>query len=305
MDRNSFLRSLAIGAGGFLSYRNLLSALRQTGNTGFNLKFAPHFGMFEQMAGSGLADQLRFIYEQGFRALEDNSMKTRALEEQETIAREMERLDMQMGVFVAHTIGWQKPNLTTDDPDLHRYFLKEIKASIPVAKRVRAKWITVVPGHVDKRLEMSYQTANVIEALKRASELLEPHGLIIVIEPLNPLRDHPGQFLTKISQAYQICKAVDSPSCKILFDIYHQQITEGNLIPNINYAWDQIGYFQVGDHPGRNEPLTGEINYINIFRHLYQKGYNGIIGMEHGNSMPGKKGEQAIIDAYRKCNPRN
>ena len=303
MDRNSFLRSLAIGAGGFLSYRNFFSTIGQTDNTEFSLKFAPHFGMFEQMAGSGLADQLRFIHEQGFRALEDNSMKTRVIEEQETVAGEMERLDMQMGVFVAHTIGWQKPNLTTDDPDLHRHFLKEIKASIPVAKRVRTTWMTVVPGHVDKRLEMSYQTANVIEALKRASELLEPHGLIIVIEPLNPLRDHPGQFLTKISQAYQICKAVDSPSCKILFDIYHQQITEGNLIPNIDYAWDEIGYFQVGDHPGRNEPLTGEINYVNIFRHLYQKGYNGIIGMEHGNSLPGKKGEQAVIDAYRKCDP--
>lgn len=86
----------------------------------------------------------------------------------------------------------------------------------------------------------------------------------MVLEPLNPWRDHPGLFLTKIPQTFLICKAVDSPSCKILFDIYHQQITEGNLIPNMEKAWGEIGYFQSGDNPGRKEPGTGEINYQNL-----------------------------------------
>ena len=105
--------------------------------------------------------------------------------------------------------------------------------------------------------------------------------------------------MTKIPQAYQICKAVDSPSCKILNDLYHQQITEGNLIPNINMAWDEIAYFQVGDNPGRKEPTTGEINYKNVFKHIHKKGFKGIVGMEHGNSKPGKEGEEALIKAYR------
>jgi hydroxypyruvate isomerase len=152
---------------------------------------------------------------------------------------------------------------------------------------------------VDRRLEMSYQTANVIEALKWAAGVLEPHGLVIVLEPLNTLRDHPGQFLNRIPQAYALCKAVGSPSCKILFDIYHQQITEGNLIPNIDRAWDEIAYFQVGDNPGRREPGTGEINYRNVFRHIHGKGYSGIVGMEHGNARPGRDGERAVIDAYK------
>jgi hydroxypyruvate isomerase len=107
--------------------------------------------------------------------------------------------------------------------------------------------------------------------------------------------------LKKVSQAYQICKAVDSPACKILDDLYHQQITEGNLIPNIDLAWDEIAYFQMGDNPGRNEPTTGEINYKNVFEHIYKKGFKGVLGMEHGNSKKGKEGEIAVIEAYRKC----
>jgi hydroxypyruvate isomerase len=121
----------------------------------------------------------------------------------------------------------------------------------------------------------------------------------MVLEPLNPIKDHPGLFLTEIPQAYQICRAVGSPSCKILDDLYHQQITEGNLIPNLDAAWEEIAYIQVGDNPGRKEPGTGEINYKNIFKHLYDKGYNGIVGMEHGNSMKGAEGERMVIDAYR------
>jgi len=113
-------------------------------------------------------------------------------------------------------------------------------------------------------------------------------------------RDHPGLFLTKSAQAYEVCRAVDSPSCKILFDIYHQQIQEGNLIPNIDASWDEIAYFQIGDNPGRKEPTSGEINYLNVFKHIYDKGYRDIMGMEHGNSKPGEDGEMAVIEAYRK-----
>jgi hydroxypyruvate isomerase len=160
--------------------------------------------------------------------------------------------------------------------------------------------MTVVPGHLDLRLDMGYQTAHVIETLKQASAILEPHNLIMVLEPLN-FRDHPGLFLTKAAQTYEICKSVDSPSCKILFDIYHQQITEGNILPNIEKCWDEIAYFQIGDNPGRKEPTTGEINYQNIFKFIASKGFTGILGMEHGNAMPGIEGEKAVIEAYRKC----
>lgn len=264
----------------------------------FKLHYAPHLGMFREHAGADPVDQLNFMADQGFMAFEDNGMKGREKALQEKMAFTMARRKIRMGVFVAHSIYWTKPNLTSGDKDLREEFLQEIEASVEVAKRINAKWMTVVPGYVDQRQNLQYQTANVIEALKRASAILEPHDITMVLEPLN-FRDHPGMFLSESPQAYQICKAVDSPSCKILFDIYHQQIQEGNLIPNIEASWDEIAYFQVGDNPGRKEPTTGEINYKNVFKFIHSRGFDGIVGMEHGNSQSGKNGEKAVIEAYR------
>ncbi len=264
----------------------------------FKLKFAPHDGMFKYLGGETILEQLSFIAEQGFTAFEDNEMRNRPVALQMKMATLMREKNIQMGVFVAHKIYWKEPNLASGDQGMRAAFLKEIKASVEVAKRVNAKWLTVVPGHVDLSQDMEYQTQHVIEALKQAAAILEPHNITMVLEPLN-FRDHPGLFLTESPQAYQICKAVDSPSCKILFDIYHQQIQEGNLIPNIEKCWDEIAYFQIGDNPGRKEPTTGEINYKNIFKYIHSKGFTGILGMEHGNSILGKEGEQAVINAYK------
>ncbi len=299
MNRRSFLKTGAASATAFaVSPAGVAHAGSQTPHD-FQLKYAPHFGMFSKLAGDDLLDQLRFAADQGFRAWEDNGMKGRSAREQERIANEMARLGIEMGVFVAHTIYWSEPNLASGNAEKRDEFLREIRESVEVAKRVNATWMTVVPGHLDLRLEMDYQTANVVETLRRAAEILEPHGLVMVLEPLNPFRDHPGLFLSKVPQAYQVCRAVDSPACKILFDIYHQQITEGNLIPNIDRAWGEIAYFQIGDNPGRNEPTTGEINYRNVFKHIHSKGFTGILGMEHGNAQSGEAGERAVIAAYQ------
>jgi len=267
----------------------------------FKLKYAPHFNMFKHSAGDDPIDQLKFAADQRFTAWEDNGMKKRPVELQEKIARTMEQLGMKMGVFVAHgSIG--KLTFARKDKDVWDAVLKDIQDSIEVAKRVNAKWMTVVPGNVDEtgrnRLAMGYQTANVIELLRRCSDLLEPHQLVMVLEPLNWFANHGGTFLQGSPQAYAICKAVNSSSCKILFDVYHQQITEGNLIPNIEKCWDEIGYFQCGDNPGRKEPGTGEINYRNIFKYIHSRKFEGVLGMEHGNSGKGAEGEQAVIDAY-------
>jgi len=274
----------------------------------FKLHYAPHFRMFQNLAGKDEIDQLKFAADQGFTAWEDNQMKKRPKDLQEKIARTMSRLNMKMGVFVAHgSIG--SVTFANKDAATWEGILSEIRDSIEVAKRVNAKWITVVPGNVDEnpraRLALGYQTANVIELLRRCSGILEPHGLVMVLEPLNWYANHGGTFLRYSDQAYALCKAVNSPSCKILFDIYHQQITEGNLISNIDKSWDEIGYFQAGDNPGRKEPGTGEINYRNVFRHIHERSKKEskdfIIGMEHGNSIKGPEGDQAVIDAYRQA----
>ncbi len=300
MNRRSFVRTGAAAAAAAtlpLSGASMARSTRKPGEP-FNLNYASHLGMFKEHAGSDPVDQLSFMADEGFRAFEDNNMRNRPVDQQEAMAAVMAKRGLQMGVFVAHEIYWKEPNLASGKEEWRDEFLAYIRAAVDVAKRVNAKWMTVVPGHVDFRQDMGYQTANVVESLKRASEILEPHELVMVLEPLNP-RDHPGLFLTKIPQAYEICKAVDSPSCKILDDLYHQQITEGNLIPNMDAAWDEIAYFQIGDNPGRKEPTTGEINYLNVFKHIHDKGYTGVLGMEHGNSEGGKEGERAVIDAYR------
>jgi hydroxypyruvate isomerase len=268
----------------------------------FRLKYAPHFGMFKHHAGKDLVDQIKFMADQGFTALEDNSMMQRPKELQEKVAHEMGRLDMTMGVFVAYGSGeFGKKTFVTSDKTIRQELVKQMTKAVEVAKRVNARWGTVVPAGYDHSVQWEYQTANVIENLKYCAEVCEPSGFIMVLEPLNWWANHPGLFLTRIPQAYEICRAVASPCCKILDDLYHQQITEGNLIPNIDRAWEEIAYFQVGDNPGRKEPTTGEINYRNIFKHLHNKGYQGVIGMEHGNSKPGKEGELAVIKAYRYC----
>ncbi len=312
MQRRRFLRSFAAASAALpLAHTGFAAGLFEKGEYSgfsgsrpeFTLDYAPHFGMFTNHAGDDLLDQLRFMAEMGFRSMEDNGMGGRTPEMQEAIAQEMTRLDMRMGVFVAHRIDWQQANLASGDPARRQEFLDDIRAAVDVAKRVNATWMTVVPGRVDQRQEMEYQTVHVVESLKRAAEILEPHGMVMVLEPLNWWSNHPGMFLSRAPQAYMICKHVDSPACKILFDIYHQQISEGNLIPNIEKSWDEIGYFQIGDNPGRKEPTTGEINYRNVFKYIHERGYTDILGMEHGNAQPGKEGEQALIDAYASVDP--
>ncbi len=266
----------------------------------FKLNFAPHFGMFANHAGNEPVDQLKFAADQGFHAWEDNGMKGRSVADQEKIGKTMTQVGISMGVFVANDIDWTNPTLTTGNKDHVDRFLQNCRDSVDVAKRVNAKWMTVVPGTCDLRQDIGYQTANVVEAMRKAAAIFEPHGLIMVLEPLN-FRDHPNLFLNKIAQGYEICRAVNSPSCKILFDMYHQQVHEGNLIPNIDRAWSEIAYFQIGDNPGRNEPTTGEVNFKNVFQHIASKGFGGVLGMEHGNSKPGKEGELALIAAYRSC----
>ena len=305
MKRRSFIKLGSLAGGSLLvasKFKSFAFTANDQDKSTFRLNYAPHFGMFQSSAGNDLIDQLNFMADQGFRSMEDNGMKDRTVADQEKIAIKMSGREMKMGVFVAHKIYWKEPNLAGGNKDLRKEFLSQIRESVEVAKRVNAKWMTVVPGHLDLHLEMGYQTANVVESLKQACAILEPHGLIMVLEPLN-FRDHPGLFLKKTAQAYSICKAVNSPSCKILFDIYHQQITEGNLIPNINMAWDEIAYFQIGDNPGRKEPTTGEINFKQVFGYIKSKGYADILGMEHGNSQPGKEGENEVINAYRVVDP--
>jgi len=230
--------------------------------------------------------------------MEDNGMTSRPIDEQTKIGEKMAKLGMTMGVFVLDKGGNGANSLATGKPEYVDIFLKGCRQAVDVAKRVNAKWVTVVPGDFERHLSIGLQTANVITALRKGAEIFEPNNLVMVLEALS---DTPDLFLRSSDQTYEICKAVNSPACKILFDIYHMQRNDGNLINRMNDAWDEIAYIQIGDNPGRQEPTTGEINFKNIFKFVHSKGYQGVLGMEHGISKPGKEGEQRLIQAYREC----
>ena len=268
---------------------------RKNAQRRFQLRYGPHFGMFKAHAGEDLIAQIDFMADQGFTAFEDNGLMGRAVDVQEKIGAALARRGMTMGVFVIDGGDNWKTSLTTGKAEFRDKFLATCSAAVEVGKRVNAKWATVVPGYFERKLPIGIQSGNVIDILRAGAAILEPANLTMVLEPLS---DNPDLFLRTSDQAYAICRAVDSPSCKILYDMYHMQRNEGDIIQHIDLAWSEIAYFQIGDNPGRKEPGTGEMNYRNLFRHIAGRGYNGVFGMEHGNAKPGKEGEQALIEAY-------
>ena len=305
MNRRNFIQGTAIsglamtGISGIFAASTASPEAKISNRSKFNLKYAPTFGDFKEHAGEDLLDQIKFMHDQGFRAIFDNWLIRREPAMQEKIGDELNRLGMDLGPFIIYA-EFAVKSMVTRDPEVMDMLKETMLRGLEVQKRTNAKTALIIPGAYDQRLHWDYQTANVIDSMRMCSDIVGPSGLILVMEPLNGLRNHPGLFLTTIPQAYMICKAVDHPSCRIINDLYHQQITEGNLIPNIDMAWEYIAAFHVGDNPGRREPGTGEINYKNIFKHIYHKGYDGVIGMEHGRSIQGIEGEKALIEAYRK-----
>ncbi len=304
INRRKFLHnSIVAGAAGLLpvslsARERKSSKTNRTSNEPFHLNYAIHQGMFKNLGGDDVIDQIKFAYDQGFRSIEDNGMMGRTPELQTKIGDTLAKLGMNMGVFVVEKGGNSANTLAAGKQEYIDIFLKGCRGAVEVAKRVNAKWVTVVPGDFERNLPIGIQTGNVVEALRKGAEILEPNKIVMVLEPLS---DTPNLFLQNSDQTYMICKAVNSSSCKLLFDMYHMQKNEGNIINNINKTWNEIAYFQIGDNPGRKEPTTGEMNYKNIFKHIYSKGYKGILGMEHGNSIQGKEGELALIKAYRDC----
>lgn len=299
MNRRNFVRNGLLAGAAVTTHAQIFgkSNNMDIADKPFNLNYAFHDGMFKNLGGNDFIDQIKFAYDKGFRSIEDNGMMSRPVEQQKKIGETLVKLGMTMGVFVITSDSWHwKTSLATGKQEWIDKMIRDCKEAVEVAKRCNAKWATVVPGNYERTLSFEYQTANVITALRKGAEILEPHGLVMVLEPLS---DNPDLFLRHSDQTYMICKAVNSPSCKILFDMYHMQRNEGDIINNINKSWDEIAYFQIGDNPGRKEPTTGEMNYKNIFKHIYNKGYKGIMGMEHGNAKPGKEGELALIEAYR------
>lgn len=295
-SRRSILAVSALGLGAATMAR----AGAPTSNAArFSLKYAPHEGSFASRGG--LIEQIAYAADQGFTAWEDNEAVSRPVAQQEAMGKALRQRGMTMGVLVASMPKWAefRPILGADDGAERDAMLADLNAALEVARRLDARWLTVVTGFMDPRVPLDLQTARVIDLMRRAGDIAARAGRVLVMEPLNTITNHPNIFMRTIPQGYLVARGANSPGVKVLADLYHQQIQAGNLIPTLDSCWDEIAYIQFGDNPGRLEPGTGEINYKTIVQWLRKRGYAGVIGMEHGNSLKGRAGEDRLIAAYR------
>jgi hydroxypyruvate isomerase len=222
-------------------------------------------------------DRIRKVKQAGFSHYEFWPWRGKDIE---AIGQLNQELGLTPAQFSASPVKGFGHGITNPDPARREEFEQEIRSALPAARKLGVKKLCVVAGEETRGYSRADQTQAVIAALKAGAKVVEPEGITIILEPLNILVDHPRQLVVHSAHAAEILKAVGSQSVKMLFDIYHQQISEGNLTGNIRKYHDLIGYFQLADHPGRHEPTTGEINYAFVLRTIHDVGYRDEIGME-------------------------
>ena len=223
-------------------------------------------------------------------------------------ARAITSLKNKLGLECACIVGNRGVNpkgMGLPDPAERPAFLNEIRASLDAARRFETTRLVVLSGNRIPGMPREHQHASVVEGLKRASDLAAPLGITLIIEvvntlapvePLHPQENHLEYYLDHAREAFQIIDEVGSPHVKVLFDIYHVQIMEGNLIATIRNNLARIGHFHVGDVPGRHEPGTGEINYANVFQAIGDLAFGGFVAMEY---VPSRDPMATLADVRR------
>jgi hydroxypyruvate isomerase len=218
-----------------------------------------------------MTERIRRVHELGYTAFEFWGWWDKDVEE---IARASKEMSMKVGSFLTRQISLVDPAYRSD-------YVKNLQASIQQAQRLDCPYLITLVGQEDRNVPRQVQLQSLIDGLQSCAPLLEQSGVTLLVEPLNTKYNHPGYFLEKSDVAFHVIEQVGSPAVKIVFDIYHQQISEGNLINNIRDHYDKIGYIHIADHPGRVEPGTGEICYPNVLQAIRDLGYGGFVGLEY------------------------
>ena len=193
------------------------------------------------------------------------------------------KLTQELKIEIAQFTAWGfKPGL--NNPQNHKAFVKAIKDACEVAKKLKCRKMTVVAGDDQPGMTQEQMHENVIAGLKLAAPIAEDHDVMMILEPMNIRVDHKGHCLYGSPPAIRICNEVKSFHVKINWDLYHMQITEGDLCGRLAEGMEakQIGYLQLADHPGRHEPGTGEIHYNRVLKQAYDLGYRDYVGLECG-----------------------
>jgi len=167
------------------------------------------------------------------------------------------------------------------DPGQRENFLADVRNAIVYAQKLDVSQILLMSGNAIPGRTRDEQYASLLEGAKRAGDLVAAANLTAIVEPLNSLVNHKGFFLTTCVEGAKLIRQVDNPHVRLLFDIYHEQVQEGNVIRTITEAADIVAVFHVADNPGRNDPGTGEIHYRNVYRAIQKSGYGGYLAMEY------------------------
>lgn len=265
----------------------------------FKAKFAPHLNLLPT-APKGFVAQLQFAYDLGFRAWEENWLTRQKPEIQEAVGAFIKEKGMTLGVTVI-TGGNGVKFYDPSEEDVAK-ILGDMRKGVELAKRTGQTHMTMIPGPRDESMPREKQLEKAADLMKRCCDVVEEHGIILAQEPLSHGVKGGPPLIRSFEDGHLLCKLVDRKSCKLLADFYHEgQIGNGEkLIENAEKVWDQVCYVQYGASPGRKEPGTGNLDYVALTKWLRKKGFDGVIGMEHGTSMQGQEGLDALIAAYRK-----
>ena len=217
-------------------------------------------------------DRLKKAAELGFPAVEFWPHQGKDIP---AVAKLCEELNLEIAQFTAWGF---RPGM--NDPQQEDAFVAAIEEGCQVAHQLKARKMCVVAGDNQPGMTKDQMHAQVVKALKRAAPIAEREKVMLILEPMNGRVDHPGHCLYGSEDAVKICKAVNSPMVKINWDLYHMQISEGDLCGRMKDGFEWCGYYQIADHPGRNEPGTGEINYSRVLRQAKELGYHDCIGLE-------------------------
>lgn len=293
MDRRTFLKTgtAATAAAAWMATRaDSAQGVKKMG-AGLRTKIAISPGWFK---GTHV-EQIEQIAACVFPAFE--SLSCGSWEDKEAVRARCQELGVECGAVGGGmgTIADWGPN----DPEQHPRFYDAVKQGIAQAKAIGSKRVLALSGRAREGISKEAQMDALVKAGKMVAPLLEDAGITLVWELLNVLVNHPGYFLVYSADGAELVRRTAHPNIKMLYDIYHQQISEGNLINNIKAHIKEIGHFHFADNPGRHEPGTGEINYKNVFKAIYQAGYRDIVACEFSKTR--NRSNEEILEVLAEC----
>ena len=276
--------------------------------TQWNMRFAPHIGlysldtpMFLHSVGSlDPVAHIDFIASHGFAGIEDNALLLRDEASQDSIGQALGRHGLEMGCIAFGPELWVEPLWTRSDDATRAQLKAELTRAAAAAARVGGRFVTVLTGR-DPLMPLAMQLQGMVSNLRLLADDAHKQGVTLLIEPLSGW-DYPAMLINDFHDAYTVVKAVDHPAVRLMFDVFHVQAMNGNLLRNLDLTYDMVGMVQIADSPHRSEPGSGEINFVTVLRHLQAKGYTGLVELEHGMSDPTRAGEDAALDQLRIIN---